>query len=216
MPEPSRFDRAIASIDEANATDPTLVEVTFVRDGVATVRRGPKELVHAEAMCEWVRRLDPAADDVQLLAARAHHLRRWEYPRSMEPDGRAGYLRWRTEARRRHSALVQQVLEGSGYDEDEVAGVRSIVAKEGLGRGGLGPGPDGRVPPVQVHEDALCLVFLETQLLETADRLGDERTIDVLVKTIPKMSAVGQQAAIELDLGDRGTALVSAALDRLA
>ena len=30
-----------------------------------------------------------------LLAARAHHLRRWELPRDSYPVGRAGYLRWR-------------------------------------------------------------------------------------------------------------------------
>src|SRR5256885_11503694 len=38
-------------------------------------------------------------------------------------------------------------------------------------------------PAVQTHEDALCLVFLETQLLDLADQLGDAKTIDVIRKT---------------------------------
>ena len=208
---PSRFERACAAIDAANAEDPTEVRIELGRDG--RVLTGPKEIVHAQLMDEWVRRLDPAADEWQLLAARAHHVRRWEYPRSSEPDGRAGYLRWRTEARRRHASIVEELLAGAGYDGDEIARVRSIVAKEGLGRGGL-PDVDGRSPAVQVHEDALCLVFLETQLLETADRLGDGPTVDVLVKTLPKMSGHGRAAAFAPELGPRGRALVDSALER--
>ena len=93
--DPDRFAAALEAIDEANAGDPNVLVV----EGVPR----PKELAHAEAMTGWVRRLDPEADEVQLLAARAHHLRRWTHPRSAEPEGRAGYLRWRTEAKRRQA-----------------------------------------------------------------------------------------------------------------
>ena len=41
---------------------------------------------------------------------------------------------------------------------------------------------------MQTHEDALCLVFLETQLAETADDLGDDKMVDVIRKTAAKMS----------------------------
>ena len=51
--------------------------------------RRPKEQAHAEMMSEWVARLDPDADEAQLLAARAHHLRRWAIPRAELPR-RAG------------------------------------------------------------------------------------------------------------------------------
>ena len=76
-----RFDEAIAAIDAANAADPAT-------------------LAHAALVTGWVRRLDPDAGELQLLAARACHLRRFEHPRSSYPEGRAGYLRWRTAARR--------------------------------------------------------------------------------------------------------------------
>ena len=83
MPSGSdRFAAAIAAIDQANADDPNRLVV----DGVAR----PKEQAHAEMMTAWVRRLDPDADEAQLLAARAHHLRRWTLPRTDYPDGRAG------------------------------------------------------------------------------------------------------------------------------
>lgn len=210
-----RFARAIAMVDEANSEDPTIVSVSVVRDGVISSRNGPKELVHSELMTEWVRRLDPACEDAQLLAARAHHLRRWTSPRSEFPEGRAGYLKWRIEARRRHVDEMTTILRGVGYDEGTIATVAAIVGKDGLGRGDLAD-VDGRPPAVQTHEDALCLVFLETQFLETADQLGDERMVDVLARTLAKMGRRGREAALGLPLGARESALVGAALDRLA
>jgi len=209
----SRFDAAIAAIDTANADDP--FTITYAVDGVAITR--PKELAHAELMCEWVKRLDPEADDAQLLAARAHHLRRWTMPRADFPEGRAGYLKWRTEARERHAAMVGEILAGVGYGEpgdDTIARVQALVSKEGLGKGGLAD-IDGRSPAVQVHEDALCLVFLQTQFVPVAAQLGDEKTIDVLVRTVPKMGPRGQAAALALDFDPHCAALVAAALERL-
>jgi len=210
----SRFDQAIAAIDAANADDP--FTITYVVDGVECTR--PKELAHSELMCEWVKRLDPEADDAQMLAARAHHLRRWTFPRSEHPEGRAGYLKWRTEARKRHAALVGELLAEVGYGvdgDDTIERVQALVSKQGLGKGGLGD-VDGRSPAVQVHEDALCLVFLQTQFVPVAAQLGDEKTIDVLVRTVPKMGPRGQAAALALDLDPHCASLVAAALERLA
>ena len=210
----SRFDNAIAAIDAANADDP--FTITYVVDGVEVTR--PKEIAHSELMCEWVKTLDPGADDAQLLAARAHHLRRWTLPRSDYPDGRAGYLKWRTDARKRHAALVGEILADVGYGtdgDDTIERVQALVSKHGLGKGGLAD-VDGRSPAVQVHEDALCLVFLQTQFVPVAEQLGDEKTIDVLVRTVPKMGPRGQAAALALDLDPHCASLVAAALDRLA
>jgi hypothetical protein len=205
--DPGRFARAIAAIDAANADDP----FTIVIDGVER----PKEQAHAEAMTEWVLRFDPEAGEAQLLAARAHHLRRWAHPRDAEPEGRAGYLRWRAEAKRRHAAEVGEILAGVGYDDATIATVQDLVAKKGLGKGDR-PDVDGRPDPFQVHEDALCLVFLTTQFDELADKIGDDKTVDVLARTLPKMGDRGRAAALALPLDDHQLALVGAALDRLA
>lgn len=206
-----RFDRAIAAIDAANAHDP----VTLVVDRDGVIVEVAKEVVHAEAMTAWVRHLDPDADEVQLLAARAHHLRRWTSPRDEFPEGRAGYLKWRIEARRRHAEDLASILRDVGYDDATVGAVTAIVTKDGLGRGDLDD-VDGRPPAVQTHEDALCLVFLELQFSETADRLGDEKMIDVLVRTLRKMGTRGRAAALELPMADREAELVGAAVERLA
>lgn len=188
------FDRAIAAIDEANADDPNTVQVRGATR--------PKELAHAELMTEWVQRLDPAATEAQLLAARAHHLRRWSLPRTDYPDGRAGYLRWRTALRKQHAAEVAALLGEVGYDADTIETVRGIVNKEGLGRD----------PVVQTHEDALCLVFLETQLADTVDSLGDDKMVDVIRKTAAKMSPQALALVGEVPLRDGDRALLGRAL----
>lgn len=185
-----RLDAALAAIDAANADDP----VTIVVDGVER----PKELAHAELVTAWVLRLDPDADEAQLLAARAHHLRRWVVPRSSYPAGRAGYLRWRTDLKARHAAEVAEILARCGYDGATIERVGQIIRKERLRTD----------PAVQTHEDALCLVFLHTQLAEVADQLGEDRTVAVLRKTLAKMSPRGREAIAEVPLGERERELV--------
>jgi hypothetical protein len=191
---PERLAEAIAAIDEANSADPN----ELVHRG----RRRPKELLHAELMTQWVTALDPDADEAQLLAARAHHFRRWTSPRSEFPEGRAGYLRWRTRAKQRHADEVGAVLAAHGYDDATIARVGSIIRKEGLRSD----------PAVQTHEDALCLVFLDTQLDDLADRLGDEEVVEVLAKTVPKLSPRGLDAVGQLELSERGADLVQRAV----
>jgi hypothetical protein len=182
-----RFAAALEAIDKANAADPFTVPV----DG----EQVPKELVHARRMTAWVRRLDPAAGDLQLLAARAHHLRRWELARGEYPDGRAGYLRWRAAQKKKHAEQVGEILTACGYGEEEVARVGAIIRKEGLGRD----------PQVQTHEDALCLVFVELQFEEVAEKLGEDKMVDVVRKTLRKMSpaAIDATLALPLDPGSR-------------
>ena len=164
---------------------------------------GSSALVHGTLAVAWLLRLDPGATPAQQLAARAHHLRRWESPRSAYPEGRAGYLRWRTAAKQRHAEEVATILGAAGFGPDDVARAQQLIRKEGLGTD----------PAAQAHEDAACLAFLETQVDGVADQLGDEKAIDVLAKSARKMSAAGLAAAADARLSDRGAALLRAALD---
>ena len=188
-----QFVRAVAAIDAANSLDPSVM----THRGVTL----PKELLHARLMSAWLRRLDPDAGELAHLAARAHHFRRWTRPRADYPEGRAGYLRWRAAAKRAHAEEVAGLLRSEGYGDASVERVGAIIRKEGLGED----------PVVQTHEDAVCLVFLQTQLVEVADKVGDDQIVDILVRTIPKMSPSGVGAAMALDLDERGTELLARA-----
>lgn len=192
------LDTAIAAIDAANAQDPVSIEVggEFFS----------KELVHAQRMTHWVLTLDPGADEAQLLAARAHHLRRWVSPRDSYPVGRAGYLRWRTAQKKRQAVEVGELLTTVGYPSDTAERVMAIVSKEDLGRTGA----------AQTHEDALCLVFLELQLDALMGRLGVDHAVEVLRRSFAKMSPAAIEAAGSVRLSEEGSALVAAASEQPA
>lgn len=194
--EPARFDRAIAEIDAANGQDPNLVEHAG--------ERHPRELLHGRLVMEWVRRLDPDAGEAELLAARAHHFRRWTSPRSEHPPGRAGYLRWRTAANRRQAEEVGELLRRIGYDTATADRVGALIRKEGRGTD----------PAAQAHEDARCLVFVETQLGEVRERLGEEHAGRVLARTLAKMSPRAVDAALALDLPEGSAELLRRAAGR--
>lgn len=188
-----RFTAAVAAIDQANAADPMRVTV----DGVEQA----KELAHADRVEHWVRTLDPDADEFQLLAARAHHLRRWVVPRSDYPEGRVGYLRWRTDHKQRQAAEVGELLAAHGYRPDEIERVATIVAKRHLATD----------PAVQTHEDALCLAFLELQFDQLTEQLGDAHMVEVVRKTVAKMSPAGVAAAGTIPMSEHGAAVLKAA-----
>ncbi|MGH9672085.1 MAG: DUF4202 family protein, partial [Bryobacteraceae bacterium] len=64
----------------------------------------------------------------------------------------------------------------------------------------------------QALEDALCLVFLETQYDDLAARLDQAKMIDVLRKTLRKMSAQAKSLALGMELSAGGRTLLEKAL----
>jgi hypothetical protein len=190
----SRYEDAVAAVDAANSEDPTLVPV-----------RGedlPLALAHGRLAAEWVPRLVADPDEAVLLAARAHHLRRWELPRTDYPEGRGGYLRWRRDQKARHARDVEAILAAVGYDGETIGRVQALVRREGLGTD----------PAAQAVEDAACLVFLETQLVSVAPKIDSDRYAEVIRKTAAKMSPTALALVAEAPLSDEARALLSAAL----
>ena len=195
-----RFERAIAAIDAANADDP----FTLTIEGVVL----PKEQTHAEMMTRWVRALDPDASEELLLAARAHHIRRWMIPRSTFPAGRTAYLRWRRALHAVHAELTAAILEACGYSRQSVERVAALVAKADLLQSGD--------PDAQTLEDALSLVFLDTQLEPLLDDLDDRQLRRALGRTWRKMSPNGQAAALRLALSERAVETLTRLVDGFA
>jgi len=185
---------AVASIDAANADDPSVVTV-----------RGdtlPLALAHGRLATGWVERLVPGADEALLLAARAHHLRRWEVPRATYPEGKVGYHQWKRDQRARHAADVEALLRAAGFGDAVVARVQALVRRDDLRTD----------PGAQAVEDAACLVFLETQLAAVTPAFDHDHLVDVLRKTTKKMSPAGLAAVADVPLGDAERALLAEAL----
>jgi hypothetical protein len=184
----------MAKIDAANAQDPNLVAVGG--------QKLPLEILHAERRTDWIYKLigdEPA--ETLLLAARAQHLRRWEIPRETYPRDRAGYLQWRQRLKAFHAEKTAEILQEVGYDAATIARVKDLILKKRLKLD----------PEVQALEDALCLVFLEMQFAEFAQKEAD-KIVDIVRKTWRKMSPAGQQLALALPLAAEDRAIIEQAL----
>ncbi len=195
--EQERFERALAAIDSANTGDPNWI---WVRG-----RERPKELAHAELATEWVERLRPHASLELRLAARAHHVRRWEIARQDFPADRAGYLAWRRRLQEHHAEQAGILLASERYPEDTILRVQALIRKRGLGFDA----------EAQVLEDALCLIFLETQLADLARRTSRQRMLEISQQTLAKMSERALELAATLPYAPADRELFEAARKRL-
>lgn len=191
-----RYQSVIAAFDALNAQDPNTIEVSG--------KSQPKELHDAFAMTRWIGALYPDANEAVHLAARCQHLCRWEIPRADYPQGRTGYHRWRTDLKRFHADKSAAVMDENGYDESMVESVRVINRKEDLKSNS----------DVQQIEDALCLVFLETQFEGYLDKWEEDKIIRILRKTWAKMSEQAHQSALKLPLSERALNLIQRALHK--
>jgi hypothetical protein len=190
----SRFDDAIRGFDDANAEDPVLERV----EGEDL----PKELVYGRRMSRWLERLAPDAPESVKLAARAQHIRRWEVPRDTYPEGRAGYLKWRTDLHKRHADIAATILQDAGYDDETIGRVRTLLRKRGLKTD----------PDVQLMEDVICLVFLEHYFHDFAQKHDEEKLISIVQKTWKKMTEKAHEAALQLDYAPEDLAVIQKAV----
>src|SRR3546814_330332 len=143
-----KFETALEAIDRYNRQDP--VRFSF---------RGedwPQEYFLSLKVQDWIERLQPGAGEELLLAARAHHIGRWEVPRDQYPDGRTGYLNWRKDLAERHAETTASILREAGYSTSKIERVRQLILKKQLKTD----------PEVQLLENTLCLVFLQYQYEE--------------------------------------------------
>lgn len=190
----SRLEEAIRKFDEANAADPTMESV----DGVLY----PKELVYGQRMSAWLERFHPGAPETVKLAARAQHIRRWEVPRESYPEGRAGYLKWRTDLYKRHGEIAGEIMREAGYETEAIDRVKTLLRKRGLKTD----------PDVQLLEDVICLVFLRYYFHEFAKQHTEAKLIPIVKKTWGKMTGAAHEMALTLPYAPEDLALIQKAL----
>jgi hypothetical protein len=190
----NKLQRVQDRIDEIHRQDPRC-ELTADDDI-------PSELLRAQRMTEWLLKLEPNASEALQLAVRGQHLRRWQLARDSYPMDRVGYLRWRTDLKNLHAKELGQLMADEGYDSETIAAAQSLVRKDRLKQN----------PEAQLLEDAVCLVFLEHELVDFAAKHATDKVLDILRKTWPKMSARAQGIALVLPLSPKAKDYITAAL----
>jgi hypothetical protein len=175
-----RFEKAISEFDLIHREDP----VTAVRHGAKI----PRALLYHERLSHWVDKLEPNASVPLQLAARCQHLRRWTIPRASYPEGLAGYRHWRSTLTDFHVQEASSILREVGYDDATIGRVQQFLTKKDLKRNA----------EVQLFEDAICLVFFETELTNFSGKHDKDRLIRILRKVWMKMSLNGRENARHL------------------
>lgn len=177
-----RLTNVLEKIDRLNSEDPVKDEW----EGHSF----PHELMYSKQLTEWVLRLDPKASEHLRIAARGQHVRRWTIPRDRYDAGRGGYLRWREDLKKFHAETVAGLMREEGYPEPDIERVVSIIRKRNP--------QENR--EAQVIEDALCLVFLESQFDDLRGKTPDEKMREIVRKTWKKMSEDAKGRALRLPL----------------
>jgi hypothetical protein len=202
MFEPSqRYKAVIADIDAANAGDPRTIAVGGAQR--------PYEIVYSERMIERLAAMYPEASELLRIAAYGQHIRRFDIPRSRFAEGRDGYNKWRRSCREHHARLLHDIMGRHGYDSQEIEHVAQLVKKEQLKKD----------KESQALENVVDVVFLEHYFDEFYGKYShydDAKIIDIIGKTLRKMSPKGHQAALSLDLPERTRKLIAAAIEREA
>ncbi|MCE9600046.1 MAG: DUF4202 domain-containing protein [Spirochaetia bacterium] len=184
MKADARVQAAFEKFDAMNANDPR--KITFNGQEIGT------ELLYAWRMSERLNLFAPGASIAVQLAARSQHICRWQKPRETYPEGRTGYLRWRTDLGKMHAEIAATVLAECGFDSVTSENVGSLLRKMGLKTN----------PETQLLEDVICLVFIEHYLSDFMKKHSGEpdKIADIVTKTLRKMSPQAIEAAPKLDL----------------
>jgi hypothetical protein len=195
MIDTARFAEAFRLFDAANSEDPN-------QEPGPNGQLVPKELLYAQRMTTCLARVAPDAPEAVQLAARAQHIRRWHIPRSDFPMTRPAYHQWRNALKKYHAELAGQLMAQAGYEPELIARVQQLLQKQRL--------KDD--PEVQLLEDVICLVFLEYYFLPFAAQHPEEKVVEIVQKTWPKMTARGHALALQLPFTPEALALVTKAL----
>lgn len=184
-------DELLRAIDTANADDPNEL------DGKPLAR------FQGQLASRWLAEIAPKASLELQLAARAHHLRRWEIERTDFPAGRQGYLRWRRENKAHQADSLADLMADHELPAASIDRARTLLNRTKLRSD----------PETQALEDVACLVFLETQFEPMVARLDHDHLVGVVAKTLKKMSADAVTLAGSIELGAGAVAVLAAATE---
>lgn len=193
----SALHQLLQQIDHVNHQDPN--RETCPSD---PGKQHAKEWLYSQRMSATLADFAPDASELLKIAAHAQHIERWKHPRSDYPQGRVGYKHWRTGLAKFHAERTNELMRAEGYSEEDCQRVADLLQKKNLKRDA----------EVQTLEDVICLVFLQHYLPPFAAKHNDDKVVSIIGKTWGKMSARGQQAALQLTLAEPEQALVARAL----
>jgi hypothetical protein len=160
-----------------------------------------KETLYGLRMSIWLNKYAPESADAVKLAARSQHIGRWESERKDFPMDRVGYLKWRSQLAIHHAGIAGGILDSLGYDRSLIENVKFLLQKKQLKQNA----------ETQLLEDVIFLVFVEHYLEVFAAKHEDEKVVDIIAKTLKKVSNNAIQMSGSIYLSERIKGLIGKA-----
>lgn len=188
-----QFKKAIEAFDAYNENDPNKEEYNG--------KVFSKEVLYAYRMTERLNQFAPDASEYVKLAARCQHIGRWEIIRDHFPMDKKGYLQWRNQEKIHHAKVADEILKTCQHDSETIDKVKFLVLKKELFTN----------TDTQLLEDVICLVFIEFYIETFAAKHDDDKVVDIIKKTLKKMSSKGIDAALKISVSKKIASLIQQA-----
>ncbi len=161
----SVIDDLLEAIDRYNESDPA--------------QRGgqPVAKLHGQRGSFWLGQLTGRPGAALTLSARAHHVGRFEVPRSSFAAGRVGYHQWKSAAREYCAGVLGELGDACSVDVDVLSEACELVRKTSTDK-----------DSAQVHQDVCSLVFFEVDAAELSQRLTAAQVERAVRSTLAAMS----------------------------
>ncbi len=109
-----------------------------------------------------------------------------------------GYRQWRDACAAHHAQVAEKLLRNQGYEDAIVSQVLDLILKKNW------PADS----QAQTLEDADCLAFLEMKLATYVDEWETDKAVNILRKTLRKMTPQARELAATIDLDPRAAELL--------
>ncbi|MGI4729896.1 MAG: DUF4202 domain-containing protein [Janthinobacterium lividum] len=185
-----KLQQAFAKFDAYNAKDPN--------QEISEEKTYPKEVLYAERMTKKLNDYASDSPEYMQLAVRCQHIGRWEIARNVYPMDRPGYLTWRSQLKLHHTKVAGPILQECGYDEETISKVKALLLKKNLQQN----------TDTQLIEDVICLVFVEYYLDDFSRQHSEEKMLDIVRKTLKKISPQGIEAALKIHMTEHVKSLI--------
>lgn len=205
-PDPTKLEKALSLITEANSKDPSRVDV----DG----EKMPYRVVYAKWLSDWVKQVDPKASDELLIYTHGKSLESWKLSEIRRDDyapNAPGQKQWEQDRKQWQAARLTAVMKEAGYPDSSVQLIEDIMLNKGV--------PDPRdmrkfdlVGPfgminyrlleqakiLQTVYDAEALLFLERTFPQMFAQLPADEVGVVLKRELSRLSERGIMKALSM------------------
>lgn len=188
------LEEAFEEFDLYNASDPSLED--FNGNLI------PKSVLYGLRMSQCLDAYEPKAAIEVKLAARSQHIGRWEIARSKYPMDKKGYHTWRTTLAEHHANIAGKILKELSFEPELIEKVKFLLQKKDLKNN----------VNTQILEDTIFLVFVRFYLEEFAAKHEDDKVIEIIAKTLKKVSQRAIAKSSEIKVSPRMEKLIGKAI----